>query len=132
VSKNSPITTPSLHPDLSREIIACAFTVHTTLGPGFLESIYEEALKVELRSRHIPHKEQVSIPVEYRSIPVGAHRLDLVVDGKIIVELKATGGMHDIYLATMLSYLNASKLNVGLILNFGGSKAVVRRVVRNF
>jgi len=100
-------------------IVEAARTVHRTLGPGFLESIYSKALVSELKSCGFPIEREKQIKVWYGTQLVGKHRLDLVVDGKIILELKANRGIVGVHLAQLRSYLHASGLPLGLILNFG-------------
>ena len=97
---------------LSNKIIGAAIQVHRELGPGFIESIYEEALKVELSRRKINYQPQKEIKVEYRGVKVGTHRLDLLVENEMIVELKAIKELTDIHFAQILSYLNATRLKV--------------------
>lgn len=100
-------------------IVAAARQVHQTLGPGFLESIYSKALVAELRNRGIPIEREKQIKVWYGTQLVGTHRLDLVVDSSVIVELKANRGIVGAHLAQMRSYLHATGLAYGLLLNFG-------------
>ena len=110
---------PGLEVDtLARETIGAAIQVHRALGPGFLESIYEEALCVELSRRRIPFARQVPIPVCYEGHPVGQSQLDLMVGGQLIVELKAVQQILPIHVAQVLSYLKAARKPLGLILNF--------------
>ena len=100
-------------------IVGAARQVHQTLGPGFLESIYSKALVAELRNRGIPIEREKQIKIWYGAQLVGKHRLDLVVDGTVIVELKANRGIVGAHVAQMRSYLQATSLPHGLILNFG-------------
>jgi GxxExxY protein len=118
---------------LTRETIAAAIEVHRTLGPGFLEAMYEEALCIELASRGLPYARQVPIEVFYKSRPLGEFRLDLVIAGQLIVELKAVPDMLPIYPAQLLAYLRASDRRLGLVINFDVRvlRAGVRRVVNS-
>jgi len=100
-------------------IVEAARQVHQTLGPGFLESIYNRALVSELKSRAFPIEREKQIKIWYGTQLVGKHRLDLVVDGNIIVELKANRGIAGAHVAQLRSYLQASGHPYGLILNFG-------------
>ena len=100
-------------------IVEAARLVHQTLGAGFLESIYSKALVSELRSRGIPIEREKQIKIWYGTQLVGKHRLDLIVDGAIIVELKANRGIVGAHVAQLRSYLQASGHPFGLILNFG-------------
>ena len=115
--------------DLSRRIIGAALEVHRELGPGFLESIYEEALKIDLSEHDLSFEAQKEIKIEYLGLDVGLHRLDLVVENQIIVELKAVKELTDIHFAQLRSYLKATGLKVGLLLNFAKPTLEIRRVV---
>ena len=100
-------------------IVEAARTVHHELGPGFIESIYARALVAELKTRGLQVKREMLITIRYASIVVGKHRLDLVVDGTVIVELKANRGIVKVHMAQMNSYLHATGYPFGVILNFG-------------
>ncbi|HEW98929.1 MAG TPA: GxxExxY protein [Beggiatoa sp.] len=115
--------------ELSSRIIGAAIEVHRELGPGFLESIYEEALKIELSKQSMSYDSQKEIKIEYLGIEVGVHRLDLLVEKRIIVELKAVKELTDIHFAQLRSYLKAADLKVGLLLNFAQPTLEIRRVV---
>lgn len=118
-----------VHEELTSRIIACAIEVHKALGPGFLESIYETALVIELRRAGLRDEQQKTIPLIYREIPIGEHRLDLLVDGKIVVELKAISAFEDIHFAIVRSYLKAAQLEHGLLFNFATMPLTVKRVI---
>ena len=94
--------------NLARKVIGAAIEVHRSLGPGFLESVYEEALCVELGLRHIPFARQVAVSVTYKGVPVGVSRLDILVNGQLIVELKSAEALLPIHSAQVLSYLKAT------------------------
>ncbi len=115
--------------ELSNKVIGAAVEVHKELGPGFLENIYEEALKVQLSRNGFHFESQKEIKIEYHGIPVGLHRLDLLVENEIIVEMKAVKELSDIHFAQLRSYLKATGLGVGLLLNFSKPTLEVRRVV---
>jgi GxxExxY protein len=115
--------------DLTEKIIGAAIEVHKELGPGFIESIYENALTLELQQRGLKVLNQKEIPVKYKKQEVGLHRLDLMVDDKIIVELKAVKTIEDVHFAVVKSYLKASGLNHGLIINFAKIKLETKRVI---
>lgn len=119
-----------LHGEITKEILGAAFEVHTALGPGFLESVYEEALAHELSLRGLPWVRQFHVPICYKGIEVGHHVLDLVVAEKVVVELKAISDLADVHKAVVVSYLAASKLQVGLLINFGQSQVKFQRIVR--
>jgi GxxExxY protein len=103
---------------VSHEIIGAAISVHRELGPGFLESLYEEALCIELRARGLPFARQATIPLTYRGRPIGQLRLDLVVAELVVVELKAVDALAKIHEAQLLAYLKATGLKLGLFINF--------------
>jgi GxxExxY protein len=116
-----------------RETIQACIEVHRGLGPGFLEAIYEEALCVELERRQIPFARPVTVEIKYRSRSIGVCRLDLVVGGQLIVELKSVPNIVPIHVATMFSYLKAFGQPVGIIVNFNAPVllAGVRRIVHS-
>jgi GxxExxY protein len=116
---------------LARIVVDAALEVHRALGPGFLESVYERALTVELELRRIPFQRQVPIVVRYKGVEVGDGRIDLLVDGCLVVELKAVETMAPVHLAQVLSYLRARKLRLGLLINFNARqlREGLRRVV---
>lgn len=109
----------------------CGFAVHKAIGPGYGESIYKNAFCLELLARNIPFESEKSFVVTYRDRPVGTHRLDLVVQGRVVVELKAVKTLKPVHNAQVLAYLKASKVRVGLLMNFGGAtlKEGLKRIV---
>ncbi len=117
------------HEDLTGKIIGAAIAVHRELGPGYLEAIYEEALCVELEAAGLRFERQVPVKISYRSRPVGEHRLDLLVEDTVVVELKAVLAMQDIFYATLRSYLRATGKPVGIILNFAAVTLQTKRVL---
>jgi len=117
------------HEELSGRIIAAAIGVHRTLGPGFLESIYEEALSIELCKQRLGFERQRLVPVVYDGVTVGEHQLDLFVENAMVVELKAIKAIEDVHFAIVRSYLKAVHRRHGLILNFGRSRLDIRRVI---
>ncbi|MEJ2730496.1 MAG: GxxExxY protein [Deltaproteobacteria bacterium] len=114
---------------LSEVIIGAAIKVHKELGPGFLESIYEQALKIELSETNLNFDCQKEIKIEYHGKEVGTHRLDLVIENSIIVELKAVKELTDTHFAQLISYLKATDRKVGLLLNFAKPTLEIKRVV---
>ena len=116
---------------LTERIIGAAIEVHRHLGSGLLESIYEEALCLELNLRNIPFQRQVAVNVTYKGHDIKGQRIDLLVDDKVIVELKAVSHLPDIATAQVLSYLKATNLKRALLINFGLSRLVdgVKRFV---
>jgi GxxExxY protein len=115
--------------DCSGRVIGAAVAVHTALGPGFLESIYQRALEIELDLRDIEFQRQLEVDVRYRGETVGRHRLDLLVEQSVVVELKAVSVILEAHLAQLRSYLKATDTRVGLLLNFSAPVLGVRRVV---
>lgn len=115
---------------LTDRIISSAIHVHRELGPGFLESIYEEALAVEFALSGVQFIRQKPIPLFYKDHQVGEHRLDFLVEGKIVVELKAISALEDIHFAIGRSYLKATNLEDGLLLNFATSPLTSKRFCR--
>lgn len=118
-----------LYKDLSYEIVAAAIDVWKTLGFGFLEKVYENALMVELRERKIPCEQQQPIKVQYHGEIVGDYIGDIVVDGKIIIELKSANAIDGAHVVQALNYLKATGLRLGLVLNFGPDKLDFKRVI---
>jgi GxxExxY protein len=118
------------HEELSQAIIGAAIAVHKELGPGFLEVVYENALGLELEVRGLQFKRQLLVPVLYRNVEVGMHRLDLVVDERMVVELKAIKSLDTVHFAVARSYLNAIGLDHGLLLNFAKLTLEIKRVGR--
>ena len=117
------------HEELTGKIIAAAIEVHRQLGPGFLESIYESALVIALHQMGLKVERQVEIIVEYAGMEVGRHRLDLLIEGTIIVELKAIKNLVDVHFAIVRSYLKAAGKQHSLLLNFAKTTLVVKRVI---
>jgi GxxExxY protein len=115
---------------LTEKIIGAAIEVHRVLGPGSLESIYEEALCVELQLRGISFQRQVEVDVNYKGHIIKGQRIDLLVAGEVIVELKAVTHLPDVAVAQTLSYLKATGLKRALLINFGERKLVngVKRI----
>jgi len=115
--------------ELSRKIIGAAIKVHRELGPGFLENIYEEALKIEFSEYDITFDFQKEVKIKYLGIDIGIHRLDLIIENKIIIELKAVKELANIHYAQLRSYLKATGLKVGLLLNFAKPTLEIKRIV---
>ena len=105
--------------ELSKKLIGCAIEVHSRLGNGFLEKVYENSLLVELRRNNIVVENQVEIDVRYKGQIVGKYFTDIVVNNKIIVELKVVTKITDIHKAQLINYLKATGIKVGYIINFG-------------
>jgi len=116
---------------LAQEVIGAAIEVHRHLGPGFLESVYEEALAIELTMRQIPFERQRPIAVSYKAHAVGEGRIDLLVAGDLLVELKAVDALAPIHKAQVISYLKATGLHLALLINFNVPilRAGIQRIV---
>ena len=127
---NQTVSERFVHSAITSSINAAAIAVHKALGPGFLESIYEEALCVELKRRQIAYQRQVGVSVRYDGVPVGLYRLDLVIESKIIVEVKAVSTISAIHMATVFAYLKSTNAAVGLIINFGVDVVRIKRIFR--
>ena len=113
---------------LTERIIECIIQVHQSLGSGFLESIYQNALMIELKSQQLNTETEKEVPVIYRGHLVGRHRLDLIVEETVIVELKTVEELSRAHYAQVRSYLKATGLKTALLVNFSKAKADFRRV----
>ena len=118
--------------ELTEKVIRCAFAVSNTLGCGFLEKVYENALAHELRKAGMKAEQQHGITVYYDGVAVGEYAADLRIEGVLLVELKAIKELDDIHLAQCLNYLKATKLRLGLLMNFGKPKLEVHRIANSF
>ena len=118
--------------DLSAQVIAAGIKVHKALGPEFLESLYEEALCIQLEAFKIPFERQKSVRLNYLGKVIGEHRLDLLVDGKLVVELKAIKELEPVHFSIVRSYMKAVTADAGLILNFSTMPLSVKRVGREY
>ena len=115
---------------LTQKIIACAYKVHSELGPGFNEKIYHNALKLALTERGLSYETEKQYKVIYQNQGVGILKIDLLVDSKVIVEIKTvTGIMPKVFESQILSYLKVSNHEVGLLLNFGNNSCHIRRLI---
>jgi len=113
------------------EVIDCGFVIHRDVGPGFMEPLYSNAMGMELRTRGIPFEREKVITVTYRDQPVGVYRLDLIVRGCIVVELKAVKALEPVHQAQLMAYMKATGIRVGLLMNFCGAtfKDNIKRIV---
>jgi GxxExxY protein len=114
--------------DLTHKIIGCAMSVHSALGSGFMEIIYQEALQVELEDCGLEFSREHEMPILYKSKHIGTRRVDFLVAGKIAVELKALTNLENVHLAQALNYLEAYNLKTGLLLNFGSPRLQYHRL----
>jgi GxxExxY protein len=117
---------------LSEQVIECAQNVSRELGAGFLEKVYENALCIELKRAGIHFQRQQCYGIRYRNEEIGNYIADLVVEEKLLVELKALSAFTGDHESQVMNYLKASGLNVGLLLNFGVSRLGIRRIVWNY
>ena len=114
---------------LTERVIGSAIEVHRRLGPGFVEAIYENALCIEMPKHGIALERQVRVPVWYEQVRVGIHRLDRLVEGQLIVELKAVQAIEDAHLMIARSYARALGKRHALVLNFGRPRLEIRRAI---
>jgi GxxExxY protein len=117
--------------DIARQVVRAAVEVHRVLGPGFLESVYEEALAVELGLRGLSFRRQVGFELEYKGARIGQARLDLLVSERLVVELKTSERLLPLHFAQVLSYLKATGQQLGLLINFNVPflRQGIRRVI---
>ncbi len=118
------------HEQLTKAIIGCAYQVYNTLGSGFLESVYEQSLLLELRATGLSAQPQVGLEVYYRETPVGRFFADIIVEDTVIIELKAVVELAKIHEVQLVNYLVATGTPIGLLINFGPDGVEVRRKVR--
>jgi len=118
-----------IHSELTEKIIGCAFEVHREMGPGFAELVYEKCMLIELGLAGLEARSQVPVDVNYRGQSVGDYIVDLLVDEKVIVELKAVLSLNEVHEVQLVNYLVATGKQVGLLLNFGGPSVQVKRKV---
>lgn len=114
--------------ELSGRMIEAAIAVHTALGPGFIESVYEKALSVELAARSVRFEQQKVIKVFHRGVEVGEHRLDLLIEGVLLVALKAVSAVEDVFFAIAGSQMKAAGIRDGILLNFASIPLTIKRV----
>lgn len=126
---NKPNDENIIYKELSYRVMECAYEVHNVLGPGFPETIYEEAMVRELKRRQISHETQKRVEVSYKGEKIGEFRLDLIIENKVILELKAVGELSKLFEAQLYSYLKATQLKLGILINFGSRRVESRRVV---
>lgn len=120
-----------LYEDLTRQIIGCAMIVHSTLGNGFQEVIYQRCLAIEMQENGLKFSREEEMPIYYKGYRVGTRRADFLVENKIILELKAVVDLGDVHLAQAMNYLVAYNIEVGLLINFGARSLDFKRVHNN-
>jgi GxxExxY protein len=118
-----------LHEHITQRIIGCAMKVHRTLGNGFQEVIYQRALDIEFRNNHIEAVREKEMDIIYDGQHIGTRRVDFLVEGLVLVELKAITQLEDVHLAQAMNYLEAFQLPVGLLINFGARSLQFKRVI---
>ena len=123
------MTVEIIEKELSYRIVQAAFTVHNDLGPGFMEKIYEEAMAIERRGMKMEVERQREVFVYYRGLKIGRHVIDMIVERKVILELKAVADLAAVHKAQALSYLKATGLQLALVMNFGSARMQIHRVV---
>ena len=118
-----------VHGNLTRRIIGCAMRVHSTLGNGFQEVIYQRALAIEMAQNGLNFHRELEMPIFYRQEQIGTRRVDFLVEDVIMVELKAITALEKVHLAQALNYLEAYKLGIGLLINFGNTSLQFKRII---
>lgn len=113
---------------LTEKIIKCAFNVHNELGSGFLEKVYENALRIELVQENIEVKQQIPVEVHYKGKVIGSYCADLLVENKVLVELKAVETLVKQHEVQLVNYLKATGFSIGLLINFGTSVQIKRKM----
>jgi GxxExxY protein len=119
-----------VYKDLSYKIMKACFEVHNVLGPGYPEKIYEEAVARELNRENVTYERQKLIDVIYKGERIGEYRLDMVAENIIILELKAVSELNDIFESQLLSYLKATGMKLGILINFGGKRVEYKRILK--
>ena len=117
---------------LTEKIIGCAMKVHTVLGPGFLESVYKNALAHELRKAGLNVEIEKPLKVHYDGIVVGEFSADMLVESRIMLELKANQGLAPTHEVQLVNYLTATGIEIGLLINFGGERLEFKRKTRTY
>lgn len=121
-----------LHSDLTSKILEACFEVSNELGVGYVESVYEKALLIALRQKGIEAVAQVPLKVKFRGVIVGDFVADLIVEGIVILELKAVENLSTVHFAQLLNYLKSTGIQVGMVINFGNTKLQYRRFENRF
>jgi GxxExxY protein len=117
-----------LYGNSTQKIIGCAFKVHSSLGNGFQEVIYQRALEIEMQDQLVNFVREFDMPIFYKGIQIGNRRVDFLVDQKISVELKATANLENVHFAQAMNYLEAYNLEIGLLINFGSKSLTFNRL----
>jgi len=117
------------HADLTHKIIACCMEVHTILGNGFQEVIYQRALAIEFDKQIVHFSREVEMPIFYKELSVGTRRVDFFIENKVLVEIKAVIQLDEVHLAQALNYLEAFNHEIGLLINFGSKSLQFKRLL---
>jgi GxxExxY protein len=117
------------HQDMTYEIIGAAMEVHSEIGPGYNEEVYQKALEIELRDRKIEFEPQKSIQIKFKGEMVGLRLLDFLIDDKVVVEIKALSHLDTTHEAQLISYLKATEREVSLLINFGAKELQYKRIL---
>ena len=120
-----------LHEDITRQIIGAAMKVHSALGNGFQEVIYQRALAIELSFQGLSFEREKEMEIFYRDQPIGTRRVDFFVENCVMVEIKALTKLEDVHLAQAINYLEAYQMEIGLLINFGAKSLEFKRVHNN-
>jgi GxxExxY protein len=117
--------------DITSKVIGCAMKVHTALGNGFQEVIYQRALDIEMRKAGLVFARELEMPIFYDNQEIGTRRVDFFVENKVMVELKAITQLEKVHLAQVLNYLEAYKMEIGLLINFGDTSLKFHRIIKS-
>ena len=116
--------------DITEKIIGCCMKVHNTLGNGFQEVIYQRAIAIELDKINLPFEREVGMTIFYDDRNIGTRRVDFLIDDKISVEIKAVAALDNIHLAQALNYIEAFKIEIGMLINFGNTRLEFKRLIK--
>ena len=116
--------------DITSKAIECAYRVHKYLGIGFQEVIYQRALEIEFLKTGISFQREKEMPIFYDQTIIGTRRVDFLIDNDIMVELKALTQLEDVHIAQLINYIEAYKVKIGLIINFGAKKLEIKRFIK--
>ncbi|TCL70763.1 GxxExxY protein [Hydrogenispora ethanolica] len=119
-----------IHDTLTHQIIGCAMRVHSKLGNGFTEAVYQRCMVIEFRKAGLAFEKEREQTIYYDDVEVGTRRVDFLVEGKVLVELKAIARLEEVHLAQALNYLEAFKLGTGLLINFGAKSLEFKRLIK--
>lgn len=115
--------------DITEKVIGCAMKVYNTLGNGFQEIIYQRALAIEFKKGGLSFNEEFEISIFYENIQIGKRRVDFFIEGKVMLEIKAVSELEKVHITQGLNYLEASKVEVGLLINFGSTRLIFHRLM---